>query len=168
MKDPKILSEFGARLRTLRNKRGFTLEQLGMRLRPEVCPATAENYLVKLELGYRLPRYSDLVALSRIFDVEISHLADLAPEFEPEKSPKKQAPHDGLWRKRSPQEVAARLQTKVSQPRRPKTSPRLHRSVVHAGHLREMSPERLGRLIDEILRGNIGYSGIQKDREDDR
>jgi transcriptional regulator with XRE-family HTH domain len=163
MKDAKVLPEFGARLRGLRNKRGLTLERLGMQLRPEVSPATAENYIVKLELGYRQPRLSDVRRLSDIFDVEISYLADPVPKFEPEIPPKKRAQDNKPHRRRSAQEIAAQLQINASQPRRIEVTPRLRRSVVHAGHLREMQPERLSEVIDEILKGKLGYSRIQKE-----
>lgn len=66
------LSSFGARLRELRLKRGWTLEELATR------SSLSKAFLSRLEFGSRQPSIAAALTLSRIFNVSLASL------FEPQ------------------------------------------------------------------------------------
>src|ERR1700733_12632113 len=70
------LSSFGTRLRELRLKRGWTLEELAAR-----C-ALSKAFLSRLESGGRQASIAAVLTLSRIFEVSLAALfeSQIAPE----------------------------------------------------------------------------------------
>jgi transcriptional regulator with XRE-family HTH domain len=73
----QVLSTLGVRLKTLRNRHGWTLEQLSSR------SELSEPYLSRLESGMRQPSLAALLTLARVYGIP---LADLLGDQEPKSS----------------------------------------------------------------------------------
>jgi transcriptional regulator with XRE-family HTH domain len=71
------LSSFGARLRELRLRRGWTLQELAAR------SALSKAYLSRLESGDRQASIAAALTLSRIFDVSLASLFESPPAEAP-------------------------------------------------------------------------------------
>jgi transcriptional regulator with XRE-family HTH domain len=73
----QVLSTLGMQLKTLRNSRGWTLEQLSSR------SELSEPYLSRLESGMRQPSLAALLTLARVYGIP---LAELLGDSEPRSS----------------------------------------------------------------------------------
>ena len=71
------LSSFGARLRQLRLRRGWTLQELAAR------SSLSKAFLSRLESGGRQASIAAALTLSRIFDVSLASLFEAPPEETP-------------------------------------------------------------------------------------
>jgi transcriptional regulator with XRE-family HTH domain len=69
----ELLVGLGARLRSLRNKRGWTLEQLSLRAN------LSEPFLSRLESGRRQPSLAALMTLARAHSMPLAALLEEAP-----------------------------------------------------------------------------------------
>lgn len=68
MNDPDYLQNFGQKLRTLRQRKGLTLQALGDML------DVSHQFISKLEQGKKYPHAVILVKLSQIFNVSVDVL----------------------------------------------------------------------------------------------
>jgi transcriptional regulator with XRE-family HTH domain len=73
----QVLSTLGTQLKTLRNRHGWTLEQLSSR------SDLSEPYLSRLESGMRQPSLAALLTLARVYGIS---LAELLGDNEPKSS----------------------------------------------------------------------------------
>src|SRR5271154_4703636 len=71
------LCSFGARLREMRLKRGWTLQELACR------SSLSKAFLSRLESGGRQASIAAALTLSRIFDVSLASLVESQPSKEP-------------------------------------------------------------------------------------
>src|SRR3974390_1978476 len=71
------LSSFGARLRELRMRRGWTLQALAAR------SGLSKTFLSRLESGHRQASIAAVLTLSRVFDVSLATLFESPPATEP-------------------------------------------------------------------------------------
>lgn len=71
------LSSFGTRLRELRLRRGWTLQELACR------SALSRAFLSRLESGDRQASIAAVLTLSRVFDVSLASLFESPPAMEP-------------------------------------------------------------------------------------
>jgi transcriptional regulator with XRE-family HTH domain len=69
----ELVAALGARLRFLRNRNGWTLEQLSLRTE------LSEPFLSRLESGQRQPSLAALITLARVYSMPLAALLEEAP-----------------------------------------------------------------------------------------
>lgn len=65
----EYMKKFGEKLRTLRQQRGLSQNQLGDRL------GVTRNYISRMERGEKIPNVAMLLKIARLFDVSLDQLA---------------------------------------------------------------------------------------------
>jgi transcriptional regulator with XRE-family HTH domain len=66
--EPKPMKRFGEKLRTLRQRRGLTMRQLGQMLE------VSDGYVSKMETGDKLPNVAMVIKVARLFKVTSDQL----------------------------------------------------------------------------------------------
>ncbi len=64
----EIMKRFGEKLRTLREREGLSLRQLGEKL------DVSKNYIWTMEMGHKTPNIAMLIKIARLFNVTADQL----------------------------------------------------------------------------------------------
>lgn len=126
-----FVTPFGAILKRLRNKAGYSQCALGSRLRPDVSLATATQYVYQLEAGKKLPCVEDIRRLAEIFNVKPEKLEETITDY------------------------SSLVYVKVRE-RRTVAKPLANKAVV-GSTLYHMTPEKFAAVVNGILDEKILY-----------
>ena len=126
-----FVTPFGAILKRLRNKAGYSQLALGLRLRPDVGLATATQYVYRLETGKILPCVEDIRQLAKTFKVKPEKLEETITDY------------------------SSLVYVKVRE-RRTAAKPPAKTAVV-GSTLYHMTPEKFAAVVNGILDEKIRY-----------